>query len=350
MKRLLPLLVALAFALGSSAQDAHFSLYNMSPLTLNPALTGAYLGTARVGGIYRDQWGFGFLSNQFVTTSFYIDAPLFRGFGKKDWIGVGGMFFSDRAGRLNLSANSFMGSISYHWALDKQRRTVLTFAVQAGTSGRSLDDLDQRPELFGSNLTESTFQDNIATTPTGISVNNSNFFDLGAGAMLRTALGQESTLEVGVAFSHLLQPDYSILTSSAAGTDEGSRQQPLVVRAHANSRHPLNETWSLLPSAFFQTTRAGRSETILQLLGEVELNEEKEIDLRFGPGYRFGDSGMVLAGVDWKDLRVMASYDIALSDLQSSSRFQSGFEIAAWYILKIEKKPEVDPNIVCPHF
>lgn len=348
MKRYLTLLVALVFTLRLTAQDAHFSLYNMSPLSLNPSLTGAYLGTARVGGIYRDQWGFSFLSNQFVTTAFYIDAPLFRGFGKKDWVGVGGMFFSDRAGRLNLSANSFMGSIAYHWSLDPQRRTVLTFALQAGTAGRSIDDLDQRPELFGSNLSQSTFQDNISTMPTGISVNNSNFFDLGAGAMLRTVLGENIRLEAGAALSHILQPEYAVL--SAGGTDEGTREQPMTIRAHANVQYPLSETWDLLPSAFFQTTNAGRSETILQVLGAVKINEEKEVSLRFGPGYRFGDSGMILAGVDWKDLRVMASYDIALSDLQNSSRFQSGFEIAAWYILKIEKKPEVTPNIVCPHF
>ena len=38
------------------AQDIHWTMYDMSPLTLNPANTGAYEGTFRIGGIYRDQY------------------------------------------------------------------------------------------------------------------------------------------------------------------------------------------------------------------------------------------------------------------------------------------------------
>ena len=38
------------------AQDRHFSQFYSSPLTLNPALTGAFDGKYRVGTNYRDQW------------------------------------------------------------------------------------------------------------------------------------------------------------------------------------------------------------------------------------------------------------------------------------------------------
>jgi len=43
-------------ALKVSSQDAHFSQFYASPLTLNPAIAGTYTGTFRISAIYRDQW------------------------------------------------------------------------------------------------------------------------------------------------------------------------------------------------------------------------------------------------------------------------------------------------------
>lgn len=40
----------------ANAQDKHFTQFYASPLTLNPALTGAMDGSYRIGAIYRDQW------------------------------------------------------------------------------------------------------------------------------------------------------------------------------------------------------------------------------------------------------------------------------------------------------
>ena len=39
------------------AQDVHFSQFYAAPLLVNPAQTGNFSGTARVGANYRDQWG-----------------------------------------------------------------------------------------------------------------------------------------------------------------------------------------------------------------------------------------------------------------------------------------------------
>ena len=40
----------------NQAQDIHFSMYNLSPLTMNPANTGNYKGDWRIMGNYRSQW------------------------------------------------------------------------------------------------------------------------------------------------------------------------------------------------------------------------------------------------------------------------------------------------------
>src|SRR5687767_6335292 len=61
VKAVIAFLVVIASA-GSSNKlhaqiDPHFSQYYVYPSWLNPALTGAFDGTYRVSGIYRNQWG-----------------------------------------------------------------------------------------------------------------------------------------------------------------------------------------------------------------------------------------------------------------------------------------------------
>ena len=54
-KTLLFVVVVLAGCVSLHAQDLHNSLFYMNPLHMNPAFTGAFEGTFRLGGIYRDQ-------------------------------------------------------------------------------------------------------------------------------------------------------------------------------------------------------------------------------------------------------------------------------------------------------
>ncbi|MEL6925345.1 MAG: type IX secretion system membrane protein PorP/SprF, partial [Bacteroidota bacterium] len=50
------LLVSVASFAQAQNPINHFSLFDFTPLTLNPAQTGAYEGSVRIGGLYRDQW------------------------------------------------------------------------------------------------------------------------------------------------------------------------------------------------------------------------------------------------------------------------------------------------------
>ena len=90
-KLLLSLLLTLLAAQFGFSQDLHFSYFQFQPVQLNPALTGAFEGTARIGGIFREQRRQ--VSNAPISTpSVYVDAPIIRGFGKRDWIGIGSSF------------------------------------------------------------------------------------------------------------------------------------------------------------------------------------------------------------------------------------------------------------------
>lgn len=328
-------------------QDIHFSLFNMSPLTLNPAQTGAFYGTARVGGIYRDQWA-SFLSDQFVTPSFYVDAPIIKGFGKKDWVGVGAAIFNDRAGTSNLRNTGTLFSAAYHMAMNKKATTVLTLGVQGGSIQRRIDiqstdllfedEIDVASGGGGAGVGNGTDRMNINE--------NTSYFDLNAGLMLRSDINDGTRLEVGLAFGHILTPDY-FLISNNANNDEG--QRPLRTTAHARLGTDLSDKFRLTPGILFQAT-GGATEVGLQTWGGLHMNEAKDITLNFGAGYRFGDAAEALLGVDYKDIRVALAYDINVSSLNEVSDYQGGFEIAAYYIIKIFKTPKVKPAILCPKF
>jgi len=360
-----------------TAQDRHFTLYNFSPLTLNPAYTGSFLGTVRVGGIYRDQYPsfaavnaplpspqdpFTGNTNVFVTPSAYADAPIIM-VRKRDWVGVGLMFYQDKAGTLEMGTSMFMISAAYHLSLDKKSNSVLTLGGQYGAMQRKI------------NLTNSVFEDQseqlniLGDVNQGISGggnNNLSFNDLNVGLLLKSKLDKTTNLELGFALSHLLTPGPRRNTGNNPLPGGGGAQNPftlinmntnrtelselpMLLTAHGKLDLMINKKLSIAPSFLIQKTRGAKFETVLQApLGYV-LNKEKKQKAVFGLGYRFGDALEVLIGFEQDRLKVGASFDMTLtSGLNAGVGGFGAFELAAAYIINIYKEPEVKPAVICP--
>ena len=171
-------LLAFVFALPSqgSAQDRHFTMYDMSPLNLNPALAGAFYGSFRLGGIYRSQWFKGFEGNTYSTPAFFGDAPVYRGFRKQDWLGAGINFFQDNAGVGNITTSGILGALSYHFPLDKKQNHILTAAMQFGNVTRKIGDVDKL--RFENDITGTGPDESI-----NLSTEGESFNDWGAGIL-----------------------------------------------------------------------------------------------------------------------------------------------------------------------
>ena len=58
----------------------------------------------------------------------------------------------------------------------------------------------------------------------------------------------------------------------------------------------------------------------------------------------------VLVGFQKGDFRAGIGYDLTLSTLADANNRNGAVEIAANYIFRIYKQPEVDPAILCPKF
>ena len=63
-------------ATGNAQSLPFFSMHEMNPLLVNPAKSGDFLGTVRLGGLYREQWG---ISNITAPYAFF-DSPILNGF------------------------------------------------------------------------------------------------------------------------------------------------------------------------------------------------------------------------------------------------------------------------------
>jgi len=322
----------------SQAQDFHFTQFDMAPQTLNPALTGNYLGTFRLGAIYRDQWG-SVIANPFRTPSAYIDAPIIQGFRKSDWVGVGVSFLSDKSGEYNFQNIVSGGSVAYHLGLGDDNKTVLSIGGQFNTLQRRVDVTQLRAADTwdpASGGFTGTSTDVLIT-----SIANNSVMDIGAGLNFKTVTGENDKvrLNVGASAFHLNAPEDAL--------SGGTEALPVRVVGHATADIDLNEKLVLSPKVLYQTI-AGVSETNVVAMIGYKLKEDFMI--QYGQGYRVGDATNCILALQYDQLRAGISYDINISDLNTISNSQGGFEIAVSYIAKIFNEPKSDPVIICPRF
>ena len=355
-------LLSLCFSLTAGAQDTHFTLHDYNPLWLNPAQTGAFSGTVRVGGIYRGQW---FTLNGMSTPSAYVDAPIIRGLRPYDWIGVGANLISDKAGvgaDLGLQSTYFGFSAAYHLALDNQRRNVVTLGAQYGSTSYGLDlensglrqQLTIDPSLGGGGLT----QGELVAGGMSEMIDDMSYSSINAGLMLRSVLdpAKNNLLEVGVSMFHIGGPekeslipeptDSSGIDSTTVGAfDREDLNRRSTLRGHARLDLEVNEDWRFQPSIYAQTSASVTSVSV-QAWGSRRL--KPDVNLRLGLGYRTGDAAQVLVGLDYQQLRAALSYDLTLSSAREINNYQGAFELSAQYIINIYKKPTVVPTMLCP--
>jgi type IX secretion system PorP/SprF family membrane protein len=354
VRKLLFLLTSLVSLSGLQAQDIHFSQFNMSPMTLNPANIGAFEGTVRIGGIYRGQWASVIgARQQYQTPSVYVDAPIIRGFRKNDWVGVGLMFFSDKAGLAKLTHSAAKLGASYHLALNKKATTYVTIGAQYGQASRKLNPDRLRFELgFTNPNPDGSYNSNNDVDSENLNRDQASWTDIDAGITLKSRLNKQMDFSVGYAMYHIAEGNYGLLTGGS-GTGGGAQPSSDEIgrRSVATGQFniKLNDKMTVSPTFLYQTM-SGADEIIVQGLGSYLFNQEKDVTLLFGLGYRLRDAIHPIAGVQYKALRVGLAYDINVSGLKSESNYRGGFELAANYIVKIYKPAVVKTKVLCPRF
>lgn len=355
IRKLLPLFVAaLAFS-GLQAQDIHFSQFNMSPMTLNPANIGAFEGTARIGGIYRGQFA-SVLGNsgQYQTPSIFVDAPIITGFRKRDWVGVGFMFFSDKAGIGKLTHSAAKLGASYHLALNKKATTFITLGAQYGQASRRLNpDGFLFAEGYNNPTPSGGYNQPQDVDYANLNRDKASWTDIDAGIVLKSKLNERMDFSIGYSMYHIAEGKYGLVTggSSTPGGPAQSSQDEIGRRSVGTGTFniKLNDKLMVSPTFIYQTM-SGADEIIIQGLGSYLFNQDKEITLLFGAGYRLRDAIHPIVGMQYKSLRVGLAYDVNISSLNTATNYRGGFELAANYIIKIYKPAVIKTKVLCPRF
>ena len=351
-KTLLFVVAVLTGGAGLQAQDLHNSLFYMNPLHINPSFAGAFEGTFRIGGLYRDQARAAIGSNAYSTPTIFVDAPIIM-VGKRSWLGGGILLFQDNVGTGNLKMTAGQLTAALHLSMDKKSKNVFSIGAQWGRVARSFENLFIWGDALSLNQQNGTTNeqttDVLAQSGGGGGGSNpsnseikTDFTDINAGIMLRSKVNKKTDFNIGFSARHITTPgnDYNL----------GSSNEDLNIRftAHAQLSNKLNDKWSITPELYFSNISPSNQIQLHGWTGYM-LKPEKNIQLNFGLGYRVEDSGQFLLGIDYGDLKAQLAYDITLSELSDVNSAQGGFEIAVYYIGKIFKKPVVKPVILCPH-
>ncbi len=328
----------LAACLTGQAQDPNFSQFFVSPLTLNPALTGKFDGTLRVAGNYRNQWPT--INNAFTTYTASVDGNILKNrIPENDQFGVGVMAFSDKSGNGVLQNNYLALSTAYHKALDENGYHQIGLGFQGtyvskmlNVSGLHFEDM-----LQSNGWTGVTSEDFGGKTKLNLS-----YFDMNMGLFYNGTSDGNNNFYFGASMYHVTRPKESF--------QDGFYLLDPRITLQGGGMMPIGE-YNALHFSAMHSRQANAVNTQIggaymwNLNGDVS---ETPTNLYLGAWFRLGDAAIPYVGLEFGNFRLGASYDTNISSLKPASNMRGGAEFSLIYI----KKP-ADPyakKLNCPKF
>lgn len=343
-KILLGLGAAMIFTTSGMAQDAHFTQYFASPLTLNPALTGLTQCDARLAANFRSQWA-SVSPNPYVTGTISYDMATMKGnLNNGDAVGVGVIGLFDRSG-IGALQNITVGlSLAYHKALGYEKQHTLSFGLQGALVQKSIDFTKVKFEDQWSPGTPDIYNQ----TSENISNADVNYPDFNVGLMYSGRVSEFGTAYIGFSYYHLNTPQESFLGQSHTINPRYT--------GYLGGSFDLNETLVLYASGLYQSQ--GKSSEIMggAAVGFVlnpgyDKEFSKSTIFYLGGWYRYGDAIAPYVGFEWSKMKLGISYDVNVSSLAPATNGNGGYEISLIYngcFQRNAAKPSY--NFACPKF
>lgn len=309
------------------SQDAHLSMYDAAPLFLNSGLTGVFEGQWRLHGQYRTQW-------KSVNYKPYTSALVSFDMSKGKW-GFGMQVHNFRAGFGNFNVLQGLLSAAYNVPLDKKKRNMISFGVQAGGMQKSLE---YQLLTFNNQYTMTNgggFDNTIVSGET-----------FGAQSMLVPSINssiiyyyakQQSRLNPFIGFSafNLIEPRETFF-------DQENRL-PRRYYLHVGSRVNITELFYLLPKILFMQQRNFMEQTYAVEAGYFL--KGSETFLLGGLIYRNKDAAILTLGAKKENFTLRFGYDINVSSLTTASSGRGGFEMGLTYV---HGKNKTSTEKICP--
>lgn len=353
MSRLIKLIVAVFFACSLNAQDIHFSQFYMSPLNLNPAMTGVLNCKNRFVANYRNQWSAALAANAYNTYSVSYDQKM--PVGREDYFGIGGTLWGDVAGESRFGSTSGRMSMSYSRKMAGYRKkaSYLVFGAEGGIVQRRISQQDLRwpNQINDQGVFDPTIdpQENL-TDADGI------YGDIGAGVLWFSIIDDNTNWFAGAAIHHLNQPNVSFY-----GGDESLYSRYTL---HAGGQFETAPRISWIPNIVFMAQGPHRElnlgTSVRFALGPSRLTNQS---WQVGGWYRIGtktannpddigafslhsDAIIFSTRFNYDQFGIGFSYDLNISELQGAAAGNGAFEFSLTYDIC---GPETR-GVYCPRF
>lgn len=342
-KYFLLIFLAAIFLAPTNGQDFHYTQYFMSPLGVNPALAGAYHGSYRINGIYRDQYR-GASGEAFSGFSLNVDAPIIRGLRKQDWLGVGFRMEQNKAGSLGQKINIFGLGVAYHMALDKKQNRIFTIGAQYGTGGYSYNRLEANDtghyivnNSFG--VEGERFNSSQGSDPNNLGIDGGSLNDLTVGLLYNAKNPKAgSDLKIGISVEGILNPNRG-----------ANGQDPKGIGLHGFGSYDFSMSKrASLTSGLYYYSNKKASAIIVNSIYNYKLKPGDKMILHGGLGLRNIRAALIYLGATFNGIRVGIGYDLDIGASTPATNNHKSIELGVTYIGKIYKKPKPKPIIYCP--
>ncbi len=330
-----------------TAQDIHFSQFYLSPLNLNPAMTGVMNCNSRLVANYRNQWASVLRSNAYNTYSVSYDQRIAT--GRYDYFGIGGTFWGDRAGesRFSTMTGKISGSYSKRMAGTRTSASYLVAGAEFGFAQRSIDFINLR---WGTQHDGRGNHDpSLPTLENNFTRDNFLFADMAAGLMWFAVFDRDNNLYLGASFHHLNRANVSFT---------GNTPDFLYSRftVHGGGEFQMSDRFGLVPGVIVMSqgpsfqVNAGTS--LKFILSKTKYDTQAfqvglwtRVSNKIETGV-LNDAAILSSRFDMNNLSLGFSYDLNVSPLKAASNGQGGFEFALIYkICGPEKR-----GLYCPNF
>lgn len=326
--------IGILFSISNVAQDIHFSQFDLSPVNLNPALTGQFVGDYRFVGNYRTQWSS--ITVPYNTLSFGADASNLL--PQKNYT-AGIQINQDVAGDSRFKTFQANVSAAYLMPITADSAQNLSFGLQTGVTNKNLDYdplyFDVQYDGYAYNPSLSNQENFVKSSKTYINLNT--------GIAYFNQIEKRKTIGAGIALFNINKPDQSFYNEAAIKLD-----RRLVI--HTNAEWMVSDKINVLPSLLYmrqgkysEFNFGGAAKYILtDFIGMYRT-------VWMGMYYRNKDAGFITAGMDYDNWKVGISYDINTSSLVPASRRRGGLELAVIYIINKTPFKRVQHR-VCPDY
>ncbi len=315
----------IAFEGSLNAQDYHFSQFDISEVSLNPAMTGQFKNHLyRASMMHRNQWR-SLVIKPFSTFNVSYEMPL----RAKRW-GIGGYMVNYDGANFYNEIN-LVASASYRITKLLQEKHTLTTGLQAGFINRNLNENDL---TFNSQYDNGGFSSSLSSLE---SFDRFTKFmpEVNWGIYYRYKPNRKFFAYSGLSIFHISSPKSQFIETSISNPDRLPRRYVI----HGGFSYEISDSYTIEVK-----TREMWQDQASEYYGGVELEYiiDKYLNSRVKAGvyYRYNDATVPMIGIEYKNLAFATSYDITISKLNNYNSNLGGLEFTLKYAPKTRWVPK----------